>query len=262
MGKIKITKQEIEKLYKEGNTLKMISELAKCRIENIRSHLIRLGIKMRPQHIVQRKYNINLSYFNIINSEKKAYILGFLYADGYNQETKNQVRLTLHEQDIDILYKIKEELSYNDKPLFKIEKNNSIYYDLSINSLEISKDLAKLGCVQKKTFKLTFPDFLDKELEKHFIRGYFDGDGSISIGKETQISVTGTLSLISSIQKKFETDLNVNHVKLHKRHKETEIYTLLYHNKESIRKILEFMYKNSNIYLDRKYNKYISILEQ
>lgn len=63
-----------------------------------------------------RKYEIDENYFDIIDSEHKAYTLGFLYADGYNNEKKNIVKISLMEDDIDILKQIREPICPN-KPL-------------------------------------------------------------------------------------------------------------------------------------------------
>ena len=135
------------------------------------------------------KYNIRHDYFEIIDSEEKAYILGFLYADGHNQVDKHKVCLELQERDVEILHKIGD-LIYIDKDYklgsFKgCERIIEGKYCMSgpskrfyIYSKKICEDLVKLGCGQNKTLKCSFPEIPD-HLIRHFIRGYFDGDGSI-----------------------------------------------------------------------------------
>jgi len=51
----------------------------------------------------QRKYSLNENYFDEIDTSNKAYILGFLYADGYNNRINNTVVLSLFKQDREIL---------------------------------------------------------------------------------------------------------------------------------------------------------------
>ena len=87
---LKITKEEIKSLYLSGKSLSEIALIAGCRFENIRSHLKRMQISCRKQEEAQRKMYLNQEFFNSIDTEEKAYVLGFLFADGYNNEVKNQ----------------------------------------------------------------------------------------------------------------------------------------------------------------------------
>ena len=104
MGKIQISKEQIKQYYLEGKSTVEIAQIANCNQSNINSHLKRMGVTIRKPFEI-RKYSLNKEYFKSIDTQEKAYILGFLYADGYNQETKNQIRLTLQKQDKDILDK-------------------------------------------------------------------------------------------------------------------------------------------------------------
>ncbi len=263
MGKIKITKEEIIRLYtKEKKTLKQISKIAECHLSNIYGHLNRAGIKRRTLSEAGKKYNLNENYFNKVDSEEKAYILGFLYADGYNQVSKNQIRLTLNKKDVDILDKINKCLNY-DRPLLLLRNN---YLDLSINSIIMSKQLEKLGCMQNKTFNIVFPKFIPEDLIRHFIRGYFDGDGCLSItnrkdrpSKSYQVNLLGRLEFISKVQEILIQKTNINKTKLVKT---KNVFYMSYTGKQNFIKITDYLYKNSNIYLDRKYNLYLSTLTQ
>jgi hypothetical protein len=137
----------------------------------------------RPYSV--REYS---NYFNEINTQEKAYILGLLYADGCNSTESRTINIALKEDDLNILIKIKNAIKASQEIKLRkrsLEKSNIGYqrkdmYKLSITDKQISEDLTKWGCVKAKTFKLKFPYFLQKELIKHFIRGYFDGDGCIN----------------------------------------------------------------------------------
>lgn len=177
-------KQELVEKYKAGNFT--CTDLAK--IYNISREAV--GGLLKRRHILinnnqsqlQRKYTLDESYFDEINTEAKAYFLGLLYADGYNNEERNCVQISLQEQDKEILELFNKEIKSNRPLLFlnlkKYNKNNQNCYRLSISSVKISKRLKELGCLQKKSFKIIFPTFLREDLIRHFIRGYFDGDGS------------------------------------------------------------------------------------
>ena len=257
MGKIQISKEQIKQYYLEGKSTVEIAQIANCNQSNINSHLKRMGVSIRKPFEI-RRYSLNKEYFKSIDTQEKAYILGFLYADGYNQETKNQIRLTLQKQDKDILDKINIELNHN-KPLLLLRDS---YLDLSINSKKISQDLSFLGCTQNKSFTIRFPyNKLPENLYKDFIRGYFDGDGCISINQynDVQINITGNLEFITELQLIFESVLKVNRTKLQKRKKS---YSLFYHGKKLCFKILDYLYKDNTISLERKeklYKKIVSL---
>lgn len=125
---------------------------------------------------------LNESYFDEIDTPNKAYILGFLYADGYNNRINNSIVLSLSKEDREILEKISKEVGSN-KPLFEsdyVNKNDGTERHmliLTMASKHMCEALEKWGLTQNKTFTITFPDFLREDLIPHFVRGYFDGDG-------------------------------------------------------------------------------------
>lgn len=258
MGKIEISKEKIKILYLEGCTLKEIAILANCNLSNIRSHLQRMNVTLRGSH-EYRKYNINEDFFKCVNTEEKAYFLGFLYADGYNQVSKNQVRLTLSSIDSEILLKFNKILEY-DRPLLYL-KNNKVV-DLTINSKIISSDLVKLGCTQKKSFTITFPyNIIPDNLIRHFIRGYFDGDGCISLNRQNdvQINITGNTIFIGQLQEILINNINASRTKLQLYKKSCSVY---WHGRNVCLKVLNYLYKDSTISLERKnklYKKIVSL---
>jgi len=94
-----------------------------------------------------RKYKLNENYFELIDSEEKAYFLGLLYVDGYINERLNLVDLTLHQQDKEILDKLVNILYPEGRPLKIIREK---YLRLVINSKKLVNDLKRHGCFQKK----------------------------------------------------------------------------------------------------------------
>lgn len=209
---------------------------------------------------MSRKYEINESIFESIDNEEKAYILGFLYADGYINIKNNHVELTLKKSDLQILESIKNIIFNKERPLIPIK--NGKYLRLSISSRRIVNDLYKLGCIQKKTFLLKFPK-IKKSLIRHFIRGYFDGDGSVYIQKNVlNISILGTIDLLNKMQEIFITKLNFNKTELDERHPErkTNIRSLRYGGNVIMNRFYHYIYDDSKIFLKRKRSKFESIL--
>ncbi len=210
-------------------------------------------------------YEINEKYFEDIDNEEKSYFLGIIFADGYLNEKRNYMSLTLQYNDIDILEKLKTSINTN-KPLQLIkrkEKNTKNQYRLLITRKKIVNDLKKLGVNQNKSLTET-PNKLDKinnNLLIHFLRGYYDGDGSITFYK-TRNTFNSTINICCTIEFfNFFSDFIYNNLKikcnLSKRYKdEKNIFDLRICGNRNVNKFLDFLYKDSSIYLKRKWEKY------
>jgi len=209
-----------------------------------------------------RKYSCNNSVFSVINNEMKAYWLGFLMADGCIRNDRNIVDVTLSEKDKCHLLKLNKFL----ESTYKISDRKTTLNGKEFKSCrtyfvskQIVDDLSKYGCIENKTYKVfNMYLFNDINLDRAYIRGIFDGDGSLStiknsprISKLTFSSHTEDMLLsIISIIEKYMGKLDY---KIYKRSQGS--YSVQF-RMESVRKILFFMYYNSSIYLDRKYHIY------
>lgn len=205
----------------------------------------------------KRTYPLNETFFDNINTEAKAYFLGFLYADGCNHTEKGCVSLSLQEKDKEILEKLSRLLQPS-KPLHKYRntagfKTSNSQYKLVISSRHISNRLVELGCVKQKTMILVFPDTnqVPESLQKHFIRGYFDGDGCV---ESNGVSMVGTLRFCSSVKDIVKINLGVNfYLRFKGNYPTTEIST----KAKQGRIFLKWIYSDSTIHLQRKYEKYL-----
>lgn len=262
---------EIISEYNTGSSIRNISRISGIDRNKISKILKENNINVISNVDKLRKYKINETYFDIIDSEHKAYTLGFLYADGYNEEKKNIVKISLQEEDIEILKQIRKPIC-PDKPLryYKYKQaNHKPQYSFVIDNGHISRRLSELGVVQAKTFKLEFPNFLDQSLIRHFIRGYFDGDGCITKSNTKKypnqhkynISFVSTEKFIFKLQDYLKEILNINKVKIHTRFPERNncIRTLNLGGNIQVEKILDHIYNDSTIFLKRKYDKYIEL---
>lgn len=135
-----------------------------------------------------RKFHLNHNFFENIDTEEKAYILGFMAADGNVNPNKYgcELRIVLHPKDVDILEKINAswESTYpvRDHKLGLASGypgSSKLQKKLSICSSKMQIDLAKYGVIPNKTASLRFPK-LPNELDRHFLRGFLDGDGYIN----------------------------------------------------------------------------------
>jgi hypothetical protein len=219
-----------------------------------------------------KTYSINESFFEKINSGDKAYFLGILYADGYNGEKNGQVELSLQKKDKEILEKLTKVIGSN-KPLTFIKgkkhwktgnlEQNS--YRLYIKNMKMSRDLCNLGMRQKKSFTLTFPDesILPKEYLWDFIRGYFDGDGSICIKHNGQGISYGACSFISSPNfikhlYKYLTDCGFD---CNLDDSSKPMLVLVINKIQHIKNFYYKIYQNPNIYMKRKKEKFLELFK-
>lgn len=154
---------------------------------SVRNLFKKTGIVVKNnQREIQRRYTLNNNFFDKIDTEEKAYFLGLLYADGYNCEEWGTVQISLQEEDKHILEKFKEVIKGNMPLIFyeKTSKNKNWknMYRLTICSKTFTERLKLLGCMQAKSMIVEFPNEkqVPSYLLNHFIRGYFDGDGSFN----------------------------------------------------------------------------------
>lgn len=200
------------------------------------------------------KYHINEKFFKTINTEEKAYVLGFLYADGYNREDKRLISIHLNKRDIDIFIKIKKCLESNHK--ITLTKANAIM--LNIINQQLSEDLAKLGCFQKKSLILKFPSNsqVPEHLLRHFIRGYFDGDGCLHIAKSRlSLNIVGTKEVCGNILSIVKNKLDLKCRICQPANQKVSVFCV--DGSQQILTLLRWLYKDATIYLDRKYQKFI-----
>lgn len=234
-----------------------------------------------------KKYNYNENYFESIDSERKAYILGFFYADGYNSD--RQISFTQRDEDVDILEKIRSEIG-NENQIVKVlhPLNNKLIDTLTYSSKKMCEDLTKLGAFRNKSLTLKFPDFLDSKLMSHFIRGYFDGDGCVWNGKRKKMTVkdstresgfreriihnvkftfTGNYEFINILQDYLvsigivskKTKLNFSKAKNKNNNTSENVCTMEYSGRKQLKNLYNFMYSEATIYMDRKKLKFEEI---
>jgi len=260
--------QTIIHLYcNEDKSPYKIAELFGTSPQTIRNLLRRNNIDIHEIGYYNRKFSLNEIFFEEIDTEEKAYWLGFLYADAYISETKHKIRLNLQSEDVNHLYKFRETLS-TEKPIKVTTKKNGnkVYYlnYIELSSKKMVNDLKNKGCFQNKSLLLKFPnnDIVPENLKSHFIRGYFDGDGSLHVSrvykptgyKFYRISFVGTERFLKDLKKHLKCErLKLENKKTH--------FVLQINGNRQIREILSnIIYKDATIFLERKYNKYLEFM--
>lgn len=253
--------KEIIRLYTEEKwSMPKIASHYNYSVGAIQYTLRTRNIKSRTAAESNKRLSFFENFFKEINTQEKAYTLGLLYADGSNNQ--KGMTITLQEQDKGILDRLKAELNFTGDLYYKkrIREGCSNSYELNITSKVISEDLSKLGCVPKKSLILKFPseEQVPKHLLSHFIRGYMDGDGSIFMCKQLYVSFVGTLEFLTKVQNIFQQEIGVSPTSLQIKCKKraTNNYQFAVGGNIKAQAVLEWIYKDSNIHLERKFNRF------
>ena len=262
-------KEWLAKQYKEVVHTRTIAKMCGVNDNTIERWRKKFGIERHPDRKKgARKHTINEQYFQEIDTEEKAYWLGFLMADGC--VTRNSpsgkdciLAVVLKNDDkchlkkflncIESDYQIKEK-TISDKRGFE-----TVRCSIKITSTTMCDDLIKNGIIPRKTGKEIIPK-LKKDLIRHFVRGFFDGDGSISYAKATEswlISFCGSSkTMIDGLIDIFN-DMNVNIKPQTLDSYSIPFYILQTRKKDNVKKLIEYMYSDATVYLDRKYSRVI-----
>ena len=261
-------KQEIVAMYKDGKSTVYIGNEYGVSHKVIARVLDQYGIQRVGNG--QRKYQLDENYFDEIDTPNKAYILGFLFADGSNFTPKQTVTISLEEKDKYILDRMREELKY-ERPLEYIDYSNkhdfgyhySNQYRLSIFSKHISDKLSDKGMVKNKSLILEFPTCVPDELLKFFILGYFDGDGSFcpqytQNGKfQPLVTFTSTESFCHDLQKYLQAKLQIPCGNIYDASCHNGVTKVLsFSGTKQVKNFLDWIYTGADMYLKRKYEKY------
>ncbi len=257
----------VKDYYMEMKTSE-ISKILNRTMSAIELKASRMGLKKYP-------YTCNYNYFDEIDTEEKAYWLGFFTADGWINKSKKTnagvAGIELQYGDIGHLKKFNKSISGNYQitdrwrtcSLSKDKDKKNHMCCIRIFSSTMYNSLSKIGFSNDKSYDFHIPN-IQQDLIKHYIRGYFDGDGCFCFtNKSFSISfITASHSLHEDLLKILEE----NSIKVNSRVFVNEYGTTMY-RPEIYRfndkiNFLDWIYKDSNIYLDRKYKKYLKVKER
>lgn len=219
------------------------------------------------------KYEIDHDFFEVIDSEVKAYLLGFYVADGNVNEKRKTFRISISECDKEIIDVFRQHISpssriYRCAPYEVKGRNNKTYIGNSklsydVNSTKLVNSLVKLGYGYNKTYlHLKLPKLPD-DLMLAFIRGYLDGDGWITIwnakekGKKDRVRCSigicnkydDLLLDIKNYFNKYDVEFNLHYIK------RDDMYRIVCQRKNDIKKIYDLIYKDAHYFLSRKKSK-------
>ena len=224
-------------------------------------NLLKLNNIKKKSKVV--KYNFDEDYFESIDTEDKAYFLGFIVADGSVSSISNVIQITQKEPDI--LYEFKKYIN-SDGCIFTSKKRNISSF--SVSSAKTKNDLEKLGIHSNKTMVVKYPTISDN-LQNHFMRGVFDGDGCITLRTDKrdnqqrgQVNIcSGSYDFIKEYYDKLVKYCNLSGKNKIRCPKET-YYVVDWGSLSDVENIYDFLYKDASVFLKRKketFDKVVSI---
>ena len=232
-------REEMIVSYKKGEGVLAIAKRFHVRHESVSSLLKERGIPLRTHD----RGTCDDAYFHSIDTEEKAYWLGFLTADGYIS-TDSRIGISLGIRDIEHLYKFKSALNG-----FQTVSQNGRVCKFVICSPEMVADLASHGILPRKTFS-TKPAQVAPELARHYWRGIIDGDGYISKdGKK--LTLVGDYEVILGFQAFVLAHCSIMKANIGRKE---NIYSLQLREKVT-RRILDVLYRDATVFLERKYER-------
>ena len=229
------------------------------------------------KNIHQGKYSFDRNFFFQENAHL-AYFLGWVSSDGYIQTNSNVIGIEIKQSDRKVLEDIREAMKYT-RPIIDFERKergNGVFSKFILENKEIKELLInKYNIIPRKSSKDFCFNFsnLNKEFWKDYIRGYFDGDGCIKI---TGVSLTfqidcTSLKMLLAIEKALkEIDnsiyLSVTRRDPQERNTKDNINSKLplfrlYGYGDNAKKVFDIIYKDADIYLQRKYDRYLQYMK-
>jgi len=211
----------------------------------------------------------NCDFFDLIDNEEKAYWLGFICADGCMNDKSNTLQIVLQQGDHAHLKKLGNLLGVR---VYKYEHFNSYHNksfktsSLRVGNNNIWRDLLSVGVLPRKSkiqsFGTNIMNKIKTELRSHFIRGYFDGDGSVceSVANEIKSNFTvgfsGQRGMMKVIKEELMKQLGVSNVDVEKA---DGCFIVRWSGREQVSIIGKWLYDGASVFLERKHKRFEAI---
>lgn len=273
VGKLSAEQEtELCQRYKAGEPAARLGPEYGVSVGWVSQILRRHDLEPRTRSETNRRYQCDHAFFDRVDAEEKAYWLGFIGADGYvsksNSHGSRELKVALGEQDEEHLCRLKKGLRSNHSIRRYVQQGNP-YVSFSVRSEQLAEGLARFGVVAGKCHTLEWPD-LPEGLKRHFLRGYFDGDGYWNIKHgyrngqkmlhwqpDIAFRLTSDQRFLRGCREYLERTCNLNRTTLSHRHWKGKYSasTLIYSGRDNVSRIFRLMYDGATVYLPRKYER-------
>ena len=187
-------------------------------------------------------------------------------ADGCVQ-INNGYKFTMTCKDSEHLIKLKEDIEYTGKA-WRYRSGNGNHPTMNIRDKYFVLNMVGHGVIPRKTNKLIFPKTVPENLLNHFIRGYVDGDGYVSYREKNEedmyplfiMGVAGRERFIEKIADILKSNCDLKSCNVNK-HSQCNLWIITKTAMEAT-KVCKYLYKDANVYLDRKYNNFMKYIDR
>lgn len=216
-----------------------------------------------------RNHFFNENYFDIVDTPEKAYWLGFIHADGSLIFAKKLNRITcldinIQERDGKLIEQFVRDIEGD---IARIEKranrghSQRLMARIRLRSPVLIEALCRLGVRPRKSYKNDGALIKGGNYFKHYLRGYFDGNGSVGkIRDHIRMQIIGPEKLCRDMFKEIKSEVGVNGGNVYPCHR-SDRHILLYQTNNQCTSIGNWMYSDATRYLARKKDAFMSLIE-
>jgi hypothetical protein len=254
--------EEWKELYDGGISTANIGAKYKCSPGTVLKYLRRVT-DIRPARTDTARYTERREayhFFDSIDTESKAYWLGFIYADGSLSNDGNRLLVYLSDVDTDHLEKL---ASIFGKRVTVGSYAAHTRAMLTIYSTHVWRQLVSKGIRPNKTY-IDTPEVLDhvpQRFMRDFIRGNFDGDGCISTARGYyRVNMIAHKSVITRIRDIVSLEAGVRLNKIQQNSKSPIVHNVMWCGSLQVGNIFRYMYGGATVYMERKYEKFGEVL--
>lgn len=261
--------EQVIQAYLNNMSLREIEKQFNVTRPTVSKFLENKGIKTQKGNHY-RKYFHNENYFENIDSEEKAYWLGFIFADGYilNKDDKygqDAVGISIAEYDKDVLEKFKKSIEATN-PIVLCKRTKDKGADcvrLILTSQKTANDLIDKGCYKQKSSILEPPKNIPQHLIKHFIRGLFDGDGSlIRYEHKDCSSISYQINFTTTYAMAYWLCEQIHMGSIYPEKRRDSTWYFGFGGNQQVIKFYHYLYDDATIWMDRKYTRFQELLSK
>ena len=262
-------KELVRSIYSNGGTIKDCEKAVHCGQDTLRELLKELNIYKShaetnialPQN--QRKYPVNENFF-FNQSSNLAYFLGFLASDGYIRKDNNEIGIGLSAVDKQQLEQFRSVIGGREINAYTTNEGFSVVKWV-FTSQKVKEELKKYSIIPQKTFKLLPPTKLERKYWIDYIRGYFDGDGSVNYltsNKALRWQIcSATPEILYWIIDFLYEEYNIPKVSVLTAQRKEKLYYFQY-STNATKEIYKILYTKDSWFLQRKKDKFEEILKK
>lgn len=257
-GNRKLSDNDIEEICDLYKSCRNATEVAKRFSVDSKT----VSYHLHKHNIATSRYTYSIGqpdFFKDVDTERKAYWVGLIAADGCVVECNNTLQIGFLASDRILLEEFLRDIEAN-HPIH--EKDNGRYARIEITAPAMIRDLEQFNIIPRKTFNLVWPDLIPRSLLSHYMRGFADGDGGFYFrrpkhGYAPRFSFalsSACVPFLARFRDELALACRIPPAKILKQ-KGHNTRMFSYCGRLRVRSIFRFLYRDATIWLPRKRDK-------